>query len=117
MKLVNLVASLTSSPILAIAALNPTGALAASPRLIDLGTLPGGNFSYAYGINSSGHVVGYSNYGNSNSTHAFIWENNSMTDLGTLGGSSSQATAINDKDRVVGESTDSSENSHAFIWQ
>ena len=40
-----------------------------------------------------------------------------MTDLGTLGGSSSQAITINDNNQVVGESTDSSEISHAFIWQ
>ncbi len=57
---------------------------------VDLGTLPGDSYSQAYGINSSGQVVGYS----SDSTghqHAFLWSiSGGMVDLGTLPGDSTE---------------------------
>ena len=39
-----------------------------------------------------------------------------MKDLGTLGGGYSAASAINDMGQVVGDSTNASGFSHAFIW-
>ena len=41
----------------------------------------------------------------------------SMTDLGTLGGSYSWATAINARGQVVGSSTTESSEGHFFLWQ
>jgi probable HAF family extracellular repeat protein len=73
-------------------------------QLIDLGTLPGGNYSEANGINSSGQVVGYSTVA-SGSSHAFLYSGGQMTDLGTLPrGFSSVATGINDAGLIVGYS-------------
>ena len=40
-----------------------------------------------------------------------------MTDLGTLGGSFSIAYSINDIGQVVGRSSNSDGNSHAFLWE
>ena len=78
----------------------------------DLGTLPGGTTSYAYGINNLTQVVGYS-YG-----HAFLWDAGAMTDLGTLGGANSYGTAINDAGQIVGYSNPTSSYTyHAFIYQ
>jgi probable HAF family extracellular repeat protein len=54
-------------------------------RMTDLGTLPGGRYSQAVGINDSGQVVGYADTGSDPfpSSHAFLWQNGRMIDLGT----------------------------------
>jgi probable HAF family extracellular repeat protein len=49
----------------------------------DLGTLPGDSSSYGSSINNLGQIVGQSCDLNNN-CHAFLWQNNKMTDLNTL---------------------------------
>ena len=49
--------------------------------------------------------------------HAAIWNNGTITDLGTLGGPGSAAYAINDAGQVVGDSATSTGAGAAFIWQ
>jgi probable HAF family extracellular repeat protein len=67
--------------------------------------------SYAYDINSTGLIVGYSSAGTS--SHAVEWANGSMTDLGVLSGTtSSKAYAINSSGTIAGVSGTS-----AVIWQ
>lgn len=56
--------------------------------------------SAAYGINASGQVVGYLTAGVNH--HAFLYNNVSTLDLGTLGGDTSIAWGINDAGQVVG---------------
>jgi probable HAF family extracellular repeat protein len=84
----------------------------------DLGTL-GGTNSRAYGINTSGQIVGYSDTANGGS-HAFLYDSTSgMKDLGTLGGTNSYAYGINDSGQVVGDSykADDLYTPPAFIYQ
>jgi probable HAF family extracellular repeat protein len=86
--------------------------------MIDLGTLDGGNHSWAQGINDSGQIVGYSwttTEGNPYE-HAFLYENGTMTDLGDLGGNTSFATAINDNGQIVGYSYTNTGELHAVLW-
>jgi probable HAF family extracellular repeat protein len=49
--------------------------------------------------------------------HAFLWNAGTMTDLGTLGGTTSSATAINERGQVIGTSTTPGGATHGFIWQ
>ena len=111
----------------------------------DLGTLPGMRESVAVDINDHGQVVGVSYnvdrdcgsvYESVCDEHAFLWQRGKLTDLGTLGGKSSAAVAINELGQVIGWSKtrtqvrfDSGEACvgpdttgcvtprHAFLWQ
>ena len=67
-----------------------------APRyaVIDLGTLPGGNFSQPFFVNDNGAVSGSSNLSN-NTQHAVLWYQGRITDLGTLGGPNSIAFSVN----------------------
>ena len=91
-----------------------------------LAPLPGGTVGFALGINNRGQVVGSS--GSCANTvvtavglfvgpHAVLWENGSVTDLGTLGGTLGKAGAINDRGEVAGFSSLPGDSAvHSFLW-
>jgi probable HAF family extracellular repeat protein len=102
--------------------------------MTDLGTL-GGPGSVARAINDRGQIVGdaqTSFLGETGSyelvpdgqggyqsvpvigpiTHAFLYQNGAMTDLGTLGGNYSSATGINSSGQIIGNS-----DAGPFIWE
>jgi probable HAF family extracellular repeat protein len=90
----------------------------------NLGTLGGIN-SYCASINDSNLVVGHSLTADG-SDHAFLWMaggnkgpvgNPQMMDLGTLGGSASEAYAINRIGQITGYTTDAANNIHAFLYR
>lgn len=70
-------------------------------------------------LNESGQVIGTSSLPGTNLQHAFLWSNGKMIDLGTLGGTTSDAVAINNKGQVVGRArvTDTPFVRHAFLWE
>ncbi len=78
----------------------------------DLGTLAGGSQSFAYGINSRGQIVGWSETYNFND-HAFLYIKGHMTDLNKLlptwvkarGVVLTAAYGINDEGQIVGYAT------------
>ncbi len=74
------------------------------------------NLSYARAINDSGQIVGDSTFSGNFHDDAFLYYNGSMSDLGTLGGTSSTAYAINSSGQIVGESRDSNGDTRAFLY-
>lgn len=88
--------------------------------------LPGDTVGFALGINDLGQVVGSSGtcantgvnvnglfYG----SHAVLWENGSVTDLGNLGGTQGKAGAINNRGEVAGFSGLPGDTTvHSFLW-
>ena len=84
--------------------------------MTDLGTLPGGTYSVAMGINARGDIVGVADTSGS-ANHAFLYANGAMQDLGTLpGGVFSEALGINDKGDVVGDALTANGHFHAVLW-
>src|SRR5262245_17353898 len=80
--------------------------------LIDLGTFGTVQSAQAWDVNDAGHVVGIAG------TRAFLWQNGVKTDLGTLGGSASSASALNEAGHIVGFSalTTPPSGTHAVLW-
>ena len=69
----------------------------------------------AMAINNAGQVAGYS--GSRLAARAYLWTpGGTVQDLGTLGGESSWAYAINQSGQVAGGSTVADGNQHAFLW-
>ena len=88
----------------------PTTPGGASGTMYNLGTL-GGTNSYGYGINATGQVTGASDTTGDSATHAFLWKpstpngtSGTMHDLGSLGGTESNGSAINASGQVAGSS-------------
>jgi probable HAF family extracellular repeat protein len=111
----------------------PASAATATYTETIMGSL-GGGFTDATAINATGQVTGYSNtdkqiqvpcppaqYGQPKKCsepiqHAFLFSNDTMTDLGTLGGTGSEGLAINASGQVVGWSQTKAGTSDAFLW-
>lgn len=49
--------------------------------MTDIGTLPGGNWTWGQRINNRGHIMGIAQFG-TNDSHSFFWQDGRMTDLG-----------------------------------
>lgn len=95
----------------------------------DLGTLGGDKswpagysetgppFSHSRALSDAGEIVGGSET-ELGVTHAFYWAGDSMRDLGTLGGTFSIATGINNAHQVIGYSnvTSGVRDMHAFVY-
>src|SRR3972149_6488358 len=102
----------------------PTTPGGATGTMHDLLTL-GGTNSYGYGINAAGQVTGASDRTGDSRTHAFLWKpsmlngtSGTMVNLGSLGGTESNGSAINASGQVAGSSLTTADAAyHAFLWK
>ncbi len=100
--------------------INGTGFVADGGPMTSIGTLPGGSASYAYGVNDSGVVVGFSNTG-SGAYDAFTYSGGKMTDVTvadniSLNGSTFNfATSINASGEIAGYISYTA-GTHAFLY-
>lgn len=90
----------------------------------DLGTLPRGASSAAFWINERGWITGNSENGQTDpllpglpEVRAVLWRYGSIEDLGTLGGSSSFAVAMNNGGDVTGVALDGTPDPFSFYYQ
>jgi len=77
---------------------------------------PGSASSYAYAINNVGQIVGDSVFCGACNDRATLWQDGSVFDLGTLGGTDSIAVDINDAGQIVGNSKTAGGDYHATLW-
>jgi len=88
-------------------------------KMIDIGSL-GGTIGVAVAVNNRGQVTGSSNRAGDDHQHAFLWpgQDGKIVDLGTLGGSDSEAAmAINDSGYVTGAALlPGNTEFHAVLW-
>ncbi len=84
----------------------------------DLGTL-GGSVGTANFINDLGQAVGQSNTTNDDASHATLWSQGSIIDLGALAdGDQSFANTLNEQGQIVGFNTSADQETiRAVLWQ
>jgi probable HAF family extracellular repeat protein len=89
----------------------PTG----STSITNLPAIAGANFQ-VFGMNQSGQLTGFFSVLDIHPAEAFFYSNGNLTDLGTLGGSTSEGHSINALGQIVGSSHLSGDtSSHAFF--
>ena len=86
--------------------LQPTAPISATDmEITDLGVLPGGVSSEAHDVCDNGEIVGVVEM-ESGEPRGFLWKNEVMSDIGDLCGGGpcpTRALAINDSERIVGQ--------------
>lgn len=86
-------------------------------RIDGSGGSSAGSINMAYGINDSGQVAGFASTPGQAALHAVRWTGGTPTDLGTLGGTSSEGTGINASGQVVGSSQITGNSAYrAVVW-
>lgn len=97
----------------------------ASPRfeVVDVGTLPGCDVTYAEAVNNRGWVVGFAythvppGHGNHLLSRPYLWRDGKMIELPRLGGQWGKAFDINDNGDVVGYAEDKKGSDIPVIWR
>ena len=79
--------------------------------ITDLGTLPGGQSSFAYWVNDRGLIAGQSQNGTIDpltgapEVRGVLWRKGQIVDLGTLEGNASNTISVNNRGQVLGAAT------------
>jgi probable HAF family extracellular repeat protein len=93
---------------------------------VDINDLLSGQESDGLAINSAGDITGFVSTGTCGSSlvpaclapfHAFVYQGSGLVDIGTLGGTYSEGTGINDQNEIVGvSSVAGSSLNHLFLY-
>jgi probable HAF family extracellular repeat protein len=86
-------------------------------KMRDLGTIGGTAGVQINGLNNHGQVAGGMNVAGDNSYHPFLWDGNSLRDLGTFGGAYGSGNWINEAGEVIGWAWESDGSTHPFLWK
>jgi probable HAF family extracellular repeat protein len=86
------------------------------PPLYVIFPLNSGIGAFADGVNDAQRVVGSTHDSLGTPFHAAVWAGFTPLDLGTLGGPSSFASAINASDQIAGSAQTANNDTHAFLW-
>jgi probable HAF family extracellular repeat protein len=77
---------------------------------------PDGCNSTALGLNDHADVVGFCYQNQESNAFLYRYYDDTIKDIGSLGGQATTATAINNAEQIVGYSTDSNNNVLAFLY-
>lgn len=85
--------------------------------MVDIGTLPGGNFSEANDIAENGYMAGVAS--TTGGLRGFFYNpaGGGLQAIGTFGGSTSTASAVSSLGLVVGYAHDPSQSWHGYVWR
>jgi probable HAF family extracellular repeat protein len=73
--------------------------------------------AYAFDANDVGHVVGQATSSTDGRQRAYLWQDKVMVEIGTFGGPSSRATAVNRRGVVAGTADLADGTAHAFVYR
>ncbi len=74
---------------------------------------PGASYTYAFGVNQSGIIVGY--YGNSTGEHGYLYDGKNFTPIDVPGASYTVAYGINNSGTIVGYYDDAT-GEHGYLY-
>lgn len=86
-----------------------------SVSITPLGSLPGSAAAMPNAINDLGQIVGGALFGSN--SHAFLYDNGTLTDLGMFGNASAVASDINDIGDIVGNTTSDAGGRRGFLYK
>jgi probable HAF family extracellular repeat protein len=87
-----------------------------SSTITNLPPIPNSGYQ-VFGLNSAGDLAGFFYVFGEHPSHAFLYRSGQLTDLGTLGGNTSESHFINQSGQIVGKAALAGDTrSHAFLF-
>jgi probable HAF family extracellular repeat protein len=106
---------------MAVSSPQPFSRLAPQPNKISAPAVPMSAavspHTFAWDINKRGQVVGYSWTDAPFAAQSFLYDDGTRQDIGSLGGTFTEAVDINDRGEIVGIGVGATFQIHAFLWQ